>query len=1082
MSSKNTDKKIIITSKKDKNPQMHSKKNSPYVKDKTKPKLVEKKLNNSNQLYKNISGSKKFLSPTNVKMQYHYPKLSTNFGLNNSYMFPIDSNDMPVLTESNIFDNSLVNKSLNDLFNKNKNKNKLKVKGLNNNISLHEIKSTKTKTNKSNLRNMNLSPNVNTSFFTSKNNILNNLSYNSEQFDPKYNSKINKIKDDYIEFLQKEFEDHTKNNAKIDSNNKELLKKCDDLLHDNQILSNTLNDRNTRLNKIIQENLAVKAELDKSVLNNKKNEQKISFYEEQFNLYKTNNNNYQKIIKELKEQVEQLNISLSEAEKEKKEIQKLAEQKMREEIENTKKTMEELFMSKKKEDSELIEKKTQLLVDQIKLLQGKNEELLKDLTDKENMFDLVCKENEKLTHENSLYRNQVNQYTRQITELNTIIKHKDNIINNLKSETLNNDKFLNKSSSYSTVKYDGSEYINENISKLITDNEENKMRIELLNNKMKSIDEIEKKYNELMSGNRTLTLTEKLAAHMNNNNNNNKSPKKLNSQFNYNSLNNIKNFTYQKNSSKYKNYQSLMSPKKLEMHVGEISSILNSPDLFKIKYKKPNLNTLKVENPLSISTHAKNNTKDSNIFISNNISQSRIEKVGTRQKKLIESINKNIEHKNTVDREIKVKSKQDKSNSKNKKNEGREVQIKARYYVKKDGEKSGIQLKSKKNNHGKELLTDRDDIKESLREMERKKNFTLISKINNYSFDEKEYKQKKYEIQNNIDKSNEQKKNKFSRIYYLFGIDRNDYFHIFNINEKKWVETKKISEIELDDKSTTFKKDYQYEGTILYNTLYGVYILTGEKTDTLYYYDFTLNKITKICRFNYNHDNGSIMYDTFGNCLYVFGGKKIKACEYYSFNDKKVYRMPDLIYDRANASFITSNNKIFGFFGFSYSKDTYSKSIEYIDISKKDKWVELKNIQLLKKDISFDSESISTMYYRQNPSQILIYCGIQGDNEDFVTEYYLLYNVKNNTMDKIDKWNMQQYKSMGKVWKNYEFKINDPKGFHFAKNSRFLMLPKSGTYEGYNEKESIDIMIDYKNNVHYILQNKEKIDIYRSAL
>ena len=224
------------------------------------------------------------------------------------------------------------------------------------------------------------------------------------------------------------------------------------------------------------------------------------------------------------------------------------------------------------------------------------------------------------------------------------------------------------------------------------------------------------------------------------------------------------------------------------------------------------------------------------------------------------------------------------------------------------------------------------------------------------------------------------------------------------------------------------------------------------------------------------------MYDTFGNCLYVFGGKKIKSCEYYSFNDKKVYKMPDLIYDRANASFIVSNNKIFGFFGFCYSKDTYSKTIEYIDMSKKDKWVELKNIQLLKDDISFDTESISTMYYRQNPNQILIYCGIQGDNEDFVTEYYLLYNVKNNTMDKINKWNMQQYKNMGKIWKNYDFKINDPKGFHFAKNSRFLILPKSGTCEGYNEKESIDIMIDYKNNVHYILQNKEKIDIYRSDL
>jgi len=59
-----------------------------------------------------------------------------------------------------------------------------------------------------------------------------------------------------------------------------------------------------------------------------------------------------------------------------------------------------------------------------------------------------------------------------------------------------------------------------------------------------------------------LTLTEKLTAHINNNNNN-KSPKKSINHFNYNSQNNIKNFTYQKSSSKYKNYQNLMSPKKV---------------------------------------------------------------------------------------------------------------------------------------------------------------------------------------------------------------------------------------------------------------------------------------------------------------------------------------------------------------------------------------------------------------------------------------------------------------------------------------------------------------------------------------
>ena len=304
--------------------------------------------------------------------------------------------------------------------------------------------------------------------------------------------------------------------------------------------------------------------------------------------------------------------------------------------------------------------------------------------------------------------------------------------------------------------------------------------------------------------------------------------------------------------------------------------------------------------------------------------------------------------------------------------------------------------------------------------------------------------------------------------------------HIFDINNRRWSNLKKLSE--LKDVSNTFNKDYQYEGTILYNTLTGLYILTGNKTDILYFYNSLNNTISKICKFNSSHDNGSLFYDNNGNNLYALGGKNIRACEYYSFNEKKIYRLPDLTTDRANASYIVSNNKLFGFFGFNYSRNTYCNSIEYIDFIKKDKWNELRNIQLLKNNITFDMESVSTMYYKNNPNLILIYCGIQGDDEDFITEYYLIYDSIKNTMDKINKYNLTQYKSIGKNWKNYLLKNNDPKGFHFAKNSRFLKLPKNNNYDGYNNQDNIDVLIDYKNNVHFILQEKQKIDIYRNEL
>ena len=360
--------------------------------------------------------------------------------------------------------------------------------------------------------------------------------------------------------------------------------------------------------------------------------------------------------------------------------------------------------------------------------------------------------------------------------------------------------------------------------------------------------------------------------------------------------------------------------------------------------------------------------------------------------------------------------------------------------------------------------------------MTRKKNYTHKVKTCNLPIDEDQK-----TTEQTISTQNQLIKETPKKNYYLYGIDRSDFFHIFNITSGKWENKKKIFELNLDQKSDTFLKDYQYEGTILYNTLEGLYILTGEKTDTLYFYNSHTNTITKICKFNNSHDNGCIMYDENENILYIFGGKKIRVCECYCFNEKEIKSLPNLITDRANASCIISDNKIFAFFGFSYEKNDYAKSIEYIDYNTKEKWVELKDINFLKNNISFDVESVSTMYYKHNKDQIMIYAGIQGENEDFVTEYYLVYDSKNNSIDKIKKWNVQKYKFMSKRWKFYNLKRSDPKGFHFAKNNRFLLI-ENVAVDGYKESDIIDILIDYKNNVHYILQEKEKIDIYRGNI
>ena len=378
-------------------------------------------------------------------------------------------------------------------------------------------------------------------------------------------------------------------------------------------------------------------------------------------------------------------------------------------------------------------------------------------------------------------------------------------------------------------------------------------------------------------------------------------------------------------------------------------------------------------------------------------------------------------------------------------------------------------------NHGNKLEEEKDEVKESIRKMNRKKNYTHKPRfeVKNKDLPIIEEPQKALELDSN-DVKESQIINNDQTNYFLYGIDRNDYFHIFDVTNKKY-EKMEISKINLDEKSISFKKDYQYDGTILYNTLKGIYILTGEKTDILYYFNSENKTISKICKFNSGHDNGSILYDDKNNTLYVFGGKKIKFCEYFNFNEKKLYKMPDLTIDRANASFIISNNKIFGFFGFSYEKNNYANSIEYIDYTTKEKWIEINDINLLQKDITFDVESMATLYYKNNENEILIYCGIKGDDEDFITDYYLIYNVKNNSMDKIKAWEIKQFKSYGKKWKNYFLKKTDPKGFHFAKNTRFLNTNN-------NNEDNLNYLIDYKNNIHIIDQDNEKIEIYRGNI
>ena len=59
--------------------------------------------------------------------------------------------------------------------------------------------------------------------------------------------------------------------------------------------------------------------------------------------------------------------------------------------------------------------------------------------------------------------------------------------------------------------------------------------------------------------------------------------------------------------------------------------------------------------------------------------------------------------------------------------------------------------------------------------------------------------------------------------------------------------------------------------------------------------------------------------------------------------------------------------------------------------------------EALNESISLNDESVSTMIYKEDSNKILLYAGIQGDNEDYVTDNYYLYDTKENSIDLIEK-------------------------------------------------------------------------------
>ena len=171
---------------------------------------------------------------------------------------------------------------------------------------------------------------------------------------------------------------------------------------------------------------------------------------------------------------------------------------------------------------------------------------------------------------------------------------------------------------------------------------------------------------------------------------------------------------------------------------------------------------------------------------------------------------------------------------------------------------------------------------------------------------------------------------------YLYTITNKGKLLSFNITHKKFA----IIDSNIIDGWTSFIPNYlkNIEGSLLLNTMEGLFIITGAKHNDLYFYSQEKNLVADITSFKSCHKYGGLLLaPTPDNTLFAIGGKnENNEVERFSFDDDECKSIPNLLTKRVNASYTFINCKLYAIFG------EENNTIEYLNIKKlKNNWTKI---------------------------------------------------------------------------------------------------------------------------------------------
>ena len=594
------------------------------------------------------------------------------------------------------------------------------------------------------------------------------------------------------------------------------------------------------------------------------------------------------------------------------------------------------------------------LIEQYKLNNDKGENEYNILNQKINAQE---KEIIKFIKENNILNNDLNQKKILIEKLKAFIelmKYKQ-INNDLKEEK---NKIIKKNEKMEKAKM------------LIEKNEELKLNRNNLKNELSRIDE---EYSEIINSKNK--LQNKINLMKNNINyeiNLNKSSQFLDDN---DDLKNEDNFTSEKYFNKDRKYHTINDLASIEYDI-ENSSISNKKLIEIGKKCKFNRNKL-IKNKNNIKEPVKKNNK---LIQQKNPNNNNENKIIEDKNKMIKSneIPKEIliEKNNNIFRELKsIKNGKGKNklSTKNENNNNKILNIKA--------------IKAQNNN------LNNIKLKNNLTET----NFNEHNKIDNNKIKSKNSSYDNILINNSpkINKISFQRKGK-----YIYTINNNGQFLSYSIELKQFIYIN-ISIIKgWKDFYFSYYKNNS-EGSLLLNTLGGLFVLTGDNYNKLFYYSQYKNSIYLIKTFKTNHKYGGMLLTKDGNKIIILGGESSNEVILFDMQKNEIINLPNLKHKRINSSYNLINDRyIFAFFG------RGNNTIEYLDLNNiKNSW----NILNYKSNNIFEELEGHIDFNIKN--NVIIIVG--GRNNNSILVFYL----KEKFLDITDiKINLQEQNDINELF------------------------------------------------------------------